>query len=342
MHDSADWADPAEGAPNSLRRAFGAFATGVTVVATRGTDGELRAFTANSFSSVSLDPPLVMVCLGKSSASLSAFSAAENFSISILEAGQRTLSGAFAARDPAVKIAALARLRQDNSAPWVEGSLATFLCARHAVVDAGDHVILIGRVQRYRTAEGQPLGFFRGSYVNLGPDMAEIGGLRAALTVGGVLGHDGKVLLRRRSGSAVWEIPSAAPLRGQRPDAALHALFAGLGAEVTMAVPYSLFQEPDEEDATMIFSLETLGAPQCGRQADGGETAFFGSEDRPWDLVRGEMKQSLLRRYLREMAAGLFGVYFDTPEGGSVVALGGRPRAWTEWEEGGAQQDAAT
>lgn len=323
------WSDPLLGDAQALRRAFGSFATGVTVVATSTVDGECRAFTANSFTSVSLDPPLVLVCLGKFSASLEVFERAENFSISILEAGQRGISSAFASRDARVKIAAAAQLVTDV-APYVPDSLATFMCSRHQLIDAGDHLILIGRVERYRSTEAQPLGFFRGGYVGLGADVSDIERLRATVTVGGVLGHGGKLFLCRRPGSTDWEIPSVTLARGEGHGTALEKLFASLGAEVSMSVPYSLFQEIDEQDMTLIFSVESQGDFKTGTLPDGTTTALFGQSDAPWSLIRGEMKRALLQRYLRETASGLYSVYFDTPGGGSVVALNGRPQAWSE------------
>jgi flavin reductase (DIM6/NTAB) family NADH-FMN oxidoreductase RutF len=326
------WTVPGEADANSLRRAFGAFASGVTVVATRLPNGETRAFTANSFSSVSLDPPLALVCLGKNSASLNAFETCETFSISVLEASQRGVSSAFASRDVAVKVGASKNL-VDDDAPYLPNSLATFLCNRHSVVDAGDHVILIGQIQKYRVNEGQPLGFFRGGYVSVGPDISNMQPLQASVLMGGVLGYEGKVLLQRRPSSQQWEIPMTRPRRGQRPDTALHDVFNVLGIQVTMSVPFSFFQERGEDDMTMIFAVQSQGDIATGKPADGTEIALFGFDDEPWTLVQGEMKQGLIRRYLREMAAGLYSVYFDTPDGGSLVQLKGQPSAWTEFPE---------
>jgi flavin reductase (DIM6/NTAB) family NADH-FMN oxidoreductase RutF len=323
------WTNGDSSDPNALRRAFGAFASGVTVVAAQMSNGEIRAFTANSFTSVSLDPPLALVCLGKNAASLKLFEACDIFSISILQASQRNISSAFASRDPAVKIAASRDLVIDD-APYVADSLATFICSRHSVVDAGDHIILIGRIQKYRSNEGQPLGFFRGGYVHVGADLIEIERLHASVLVGGVLGYGGKVLLCRRPKSDSWEIPMTRPKRGQGPDGALQAVFESFGIEVTMSVPFSLFQERGEHDVTMIFSVQSHHKISPQTLADGTEIALFGIADEPWNQVKGEMKNGLIRRYLREMAAGLYSVYFDTPNGGSFVRYSGGPSAWQD------------
>lgn len=326
------WVSGTSSDTNPLRRAFGAFASGVTVVATQTREGERRAFTANSFSSVSLDPPLALVCLGKNAASLAVFENCETFSISILQASQRATSSAFASRDPAVKIAASRDLVADE-APYVADSLATFICSRYSVIEAGDHVILIGQIRKYRANEGQPLGFFRGGYVHVGADLLEIERLHASVLVGGVLGHGGKVLLCRRPKAGSWEIPMTRPRRGQGPDNALQEAFEALGIEATMSVPFSLFQERGELDISMIFSVQSHKEISANTLPDGTEIALFGVEDEPWTLIKGEMKQGLIRRYLREMAAGLYSVYFDTPQGGSLVRFNGGPSAWTASEE---------
>ncbi|MBN9218321.1 MAG: flavin reductase family protein [Mesorhizobium sp.] len=161
------WVDARNCDRRVLRDMLGSFMTGVTVVAARNDEGRPSALTANSFTSVSLDPPLILVCLAKSSTSLGVFSRAERFSVNILGGWQRDLSAAFASRSPA-KDAALETLTQ-GSPPTVDGSLATIACTQHQVVDAGDHIILIGGVTAFTSKAGEPLGFFRGAYFDFGP-----------------------------------------------------------------------------------------------------------------------------------------------------------------------------
>ena len=325
------WIDPVQDGAFEFRKALGNFATGVTVVATRTDEGEVRAFTANSFTSVSLDPALVLVCLAKSSASLGIFSAAEHFSINVLNSEQREISNAFASREAEVKIAASAKM-PFSDAPYVGGALSSFICQRHELVEAGDHVILIGRVLRVAVKDGQPLGFFRGSYVGIGPETREMERMGTSIIVGGVLRHAGKVLLCRRPGETNWEIPSAMLNHGERYVSALQTCFARLGLPVQTFVPYSMFQEIGEDTTSLIFSAE-LAEGGVSAPEDGSELRWFDTGDAPWELVEGVMKKSLLSRYLREAASGYFGVYFDTPDGGNVMAVKGRPRDWTDWHD---------
>ena len=128
-----------------LRQAFGAFATGVTVVTTLTPDGEPIGFTANSFTSVSLDPPLLLVCIAKSSTNLQSFSHCEHFAINVLSETQKDVSARFASR---VEDRFADTLWQRGSAgtPLIDGAVAWFECSTDNLVDAGDHLILIGRV----------------------------------------------------------------------------------------------------------------------------------------------------------------------------------------------------
>ena len=153
--------------PRTLRDALGCFGTGVTVVTTKDGEGRPVGLTANSFTSVSLDPPLLLVCLARSSTSLPAFEAADHFAVNVLHIGQQLISNRFARRDEE-RFAATPWEGWTSGVPIVKNSLASFECARHQVVDGGDHVILIGRVMRVRfEPRRDPLIYFRGRYRRL-------------------------------------------------------------------------------------------------------------------------------------------------------------------------------
>jgi len=153
--------------PRTLRDALGCFATGVTVVTTLDETGQPVGLTANSFSSVSLDPPLILFCLARSSSNLERFQRAEHFAINVLHIGQQPMSGAFA-RSTAERFDGVAWETWDTGAPILSGSLASFECATHQVVEAGDHLVFIGRVTRARfEPRRDPLLYFRGRYRRL-------------------------------------------------------------------------------------------------------------------------------------------------------------------------------
>ena len=152
----------------ALRRALGAFATGVTIVTARarGT-GEPVGFTANSFTSVSLDPPLLLVCLAHTALSYRVFREAESFAVNVLAAEQEETARLFATRG-ADKFGATRWHPGILGAPLIEGCLARFDCAMHERLTAGDHDILMGRVIDFSHKPGRALLFHGGAFQKLG------------------------------------------------------------------------------------------------------------------------------------------------------------------------------
>ena len=147
-----------------LRRALGRFATGVTVVTCQGASGPI-GITANSFASVSLDPPLVLWSPAKASRRHLAFSKATHFAIHILEAGQEALCHSFARPGDGFKN--LEWQAGAQNVPLFPGCLARFECSLYAQHDAGDHTIIIGHVDRFEKNEGKPLVFSQGAYLKI-------------------------------------------------------------------------------------------------------------------------------------------------------------------------------
>ena len=149
-----------------LRQCLGKFATGVTVVTCRGVEGPC-GITANSFSSVSLEPPLVLWNIAKVSNSLQAYLDAEYFAVNILGAGQKTLSSHFARTDH-TRFNDIDYLTSEKDVPLLPGTVACFECRTHQIHDCGDHYIIVGEVEHYRFDDSEPLLFFNGQYVRIG------------------------------------------------------------------------------------------------------------------------------------------------------------------------------
>ncbi|SDS94184.1 p-hydroxyphenylacetate 3-hydroxylase reductase component [Pseudomonas oryzae] len=149
--------------PRAFRRALGNFATGVTIVTARAPSGEQAGVTANSFNSVSLDPPLILWSIDKRSASHAVFAAASHFAVNILAADQIELSNHFA-RPQEDKFAGVAVEPGLGGAPLLPDCAARFQCERHVEVDGGDHWILIGRVVAFDDFGRSPLLYHQGAY----------------------------------------------------------------------------------------------------------------------------------------------------------------------------------
>lgn len=148
----------------SFRNALGSFATGVTVITTDSPEGPV-AIVANSFASVSLDPPLVLWSPAKSSKRFEHFAGARRFAIHVMGADQKDICRAVLGAKTAIRDVPM-HLSQCGM-PIIEGALATFECNLEATHDAGDHVIIVGRVIKAYHSAGAPLVFHSGKYAVL-------------------------------------------------------------------------------------------------------------------------------------------------------------------------------
>tara|TARA_A100001391_G_scaffold1033_9_gene1551 strand:+ start:20668 stop:22005 length:1338 start_codon:yes stop_codon:yes gene_type:complete len=154
--------------PRMLRDALGCFATGVTVVTTATGDGQPVGLTANSFTSVSLDPPLILFSLANQSGSLETFRSSRKFAINVLHIGQQPISNRFAQRGPSRFEGIDWEYRVEGGSPILSGALASFDCQTYAVHDGGDHTIFIGKVHHaWFESHRDPLLYFRGKYRRL-------------------------------------------------------------------------------------------------------------------------------------------------------------------------------
>lgn len=164
----SDISTPATAIPASaLRAALGRFTTGVTIITCIDGDGERVGLTANSFTSLSLDPPLVLWSLQRASATLDAFVATTHFVVNVLAESQVDLSRRFASSTPD-KFAEGAWSAGVGGAPVLSGCAAVFECEHHAQHAGGDHVLFIGRVLRASEANIAPLVYQAGHYRLLG------------------------------------------------------------------------------------------------------------------------------------------------------------------------------
>ncbi|MGI2261438.1 flavin reductase [Shewanella sp. GXUN23E] len=149
--------------PRALRSALGTFTTGVTIITTRAQDGTPVGLTANSFNSVSLEPPLVLWSLAKSALSVPVFTAAEHWNVHVLSMDQQELSNRFAAKGED-KFQGLMLDEGKTSAPLIGQCSARFQCRTAFVHDGGDHLIFIGEVLDFDHSELPPLVFQSGQY----------------------------------------------------------------------------------------------------------------------------------------------------------------------------------
>ena len=151
----------------ALRKTLGQFATGVTVIAARAADGALVGLTANSFGALSLDPPLIVWALRKSSPSLPVFEGSDRFVVSVLAKAQVEVSRRFASHAPD-KFDGVAHALNEHGVPLIHGATAWFECRTVSRQIAGDHCLFVAEVERFTSADAAPLLFHAGGYFALG------------------------------------------------------------------------------------------------------------------------------------------------------------------------------
>ena len=303
-------------AQRALRNAFGSFATGVTVVTTRQPDGTPRGFTANSFTSVSLDPPLLLVCIAKAALSCDTFAQADHFAVNILADDQKEVSGLFASRS--VDKFDLARWHVDaQNIPLIDGTLASFSCARHRLVDAGDHLILIGRVLEFETSEGTPLGYYKGAYFDIGLDaaLADAAASTGRVSLGAVLVCEGKLLLCEDASGQI-SVPAAPANVGASVEGLSNHL-KGLGMTPALDHLYAVYQNTQDGSQRIVYHGSVAGDAPAGMR-------YFDLSALPYDRVHDEAERSLLRRYVQENQYGSFGIYHGTEVEGVVHTVAER------------------
>lgn len=152
---------------SQFRATLGRFASGVTILTMRDRAGADHGMTATSFSSLSLEPPLILVCVNKAASMFEPLEQAQHFAVNILSAEQQGVSQAFASRD-ADRFGGFTFERGIGDVPVLVGALAHLECEVHARHKAGDHTIIVGLVQAASSSEaGDPLLYYRGGYRRL-------------------------------------------------------------------------------------------------------------------------------------------------------------------------------
>jgi flavin reductase (DIM6/NTAB) family NADH-FMN oxidoreductase RutF len=151
----------------TFRNACSLFASGVTIATVRARDGSLHGLTVSSFTPVSIEPPLVLICIDHGCTFLQYFRACTYFAVNVLAESQRDISVTFACKDEG-RFEGVEWNESPNGVPLPRGSIATFECRLATVIEAGDHAIFLGEVVSAECPGGQPLLYFNREYRSLG------------------------------------------------------------------------------------------------------------------------------------------------------------------------------
>lgn len=299
--------------PRALRDAFGCFMTGVTVVTALGPDGKPLGFTANSFSSVSLDPPLLLVSIANSSINRAAFESAPGFAVNILAEGQKDVSATFA-RPVEDRFATVYWRKGPVGSPLIAGVSAWFDCTLEQAVAAGDHTILIGRIGGFEATPAPGLGYYRGAYVTPAQTAAQLP-TGPDVVISAILEAGGQILLMD-DGQGGLTLPTARVGR-EGVQTALAQLIAATGLTAAPGSIYAVYEDVAQGRQHIAFrcAAET-GRPACGAFVD--LTAEGVAE------VTDPAMRVMLERLADEARIGNYGIYFGTHEQGRVQRTGER------------------
>jgi len=293
-----------------LRDAFGAFMTGVTIVTTARDDDQPLGFTANSFSSVSLDPALLLVSIAKTSSNYQTFSTTGHFAINILAEGQKDLSNTFA-RPSEDRFAQVDWQLSAHRNPLIDDVSAWFDCTTHAVIDAGDHALLVGKVEAFHSAGFAGLGYYRGGYFTPAKVSAEvIAGPK--VIVSAIITRDDKVLMVKTA-DGKWALPTK-EIGNEGADKALAELFRRYQPDASASFIYSVYNNTETHYQYISF---LCSAPD--EAAVAGE--FVSLDDIETDAFQDSALASMLERYRRESQLKSYGLYFGDHSTGTVRPL---------------------
>ena len=249
--------------PKDLRNALASYMTGVTVVTTKAPDGNLVGFTANSFTSVSLNPPLLLVCPGNHLSSFDIFAQATHFAVNILAEGQETVSNVFASSKE--NRFSLVKWQSDEfGCPMIEGAAAHFSCSLHNRVEAGDHHVLIGQIEAFTSTQQRGLGYCRDGYFSLSKERqseaaAQVGQKFLASAL--VEYQDQLLVLRHPDGV---NIPTVQFDDRSGARSALTEHLQQLGLKTKIGPVYSVFEDAERGEHVTVFRATLLDGPAAG------------------------------------------------------------------------------
>lgn len=288
--------------------------TGVTIITTTTEDGEPLGFTANSFTSVSLDPPLVLACIAKDANCSEVFTQAKRYAVNILAEEQQQLSNTFASpiedrfENAAWTTKATGSPVFNDSAGWLD-------CTMHQTVDAGDHVILIGEVVAFDQSPRLPLGYFQGNYFSVGmaqKALAAMGDKEAKTSIGIVIDRNRSMYLARDEQGKL-DFPKATATSDDDAHEELDTYLATLGLSLDEKILFSVVEEETKGALAIYYRCHGEGKPKL----DDG--AFYEFDNIPWNELASTAVSVMVKRYIQERSHDVFGVYFGNEISGRVA-----------------------
>lgn len=298
----------------AYRNTLGSFMTGVTVITTVDDQCDPRGFTANSFTSVSLDPPLVLVCIAKTARSCPVFTNGNGYAVNILAEDQRNVATIFASREPdrfsSVKwnIGPAGHPVFTDAAAWID-------CRLHNKMDAGDHWILVGQTVGFSHTTKPLLGYSRGSYFSASLEHSANTGTGRSTEVTAILERSDAILLLENEDSTL-SLPKAPCIGDETIPNSLMGSLRATGISAELGFVFSVIDDMQSNSMRIIYRGTANAIP-----SERGGARFYELPKIPWERLDSPATQMALERYVVERTQNQFGVYTGSEQTGRIAGL---------------------
>ena len=297
------------------RKTLGQFVTGVTIVTTTSEDGTPRGFTANSFTSVSLDPPLVSICIGDFNEGIDIFKNSKYFAINILNENQMEISNIFATPSQN-KFDNTKWFKGDSGAPIIENSLAWFECSNFEQIRSGDHIILIGNVKSFKKDSGYPLGYYNGSYIKFNNEISLVNAIEknTKTILGLIVENETSILFFEDKENNVLSLPKVGGNGGPSNTTSLIDKYSSIGLNVKLDFVYSVYEDNKQDAVCIYYRCKANGTPPDKHK-------YIKFNEISWDKIKDEALVIMLKRYIEESNHGNFAIYMGDETKGQTQIL---------------------
>ncbi len=300
-----------------FRTALGTFPTGVTIVTTLDKENKPIGFTANSFTSVSLNPQLILICIDKASFNLESFSNGESFAVNVLSESQDQISTTFA-RPVTDRFERIDWKSGVTGSPIIEGSAAWFDCTKDNFIDSGDHFILIGRVLAFNSTTKTPLVYLRGNYVNLNLEQKMLLAMENETTrvvVGAIIECREKIFLMENGSNNIIRLPTASSLGTFDDEISLLGKLKKMKILASEHYLFSVFESSDNKTSFIYYRA------QIDKEIASDKGYFHDFNKIPFERLEDEASRIMLRRYITERELNAFGIFVGKEGDGKVEAV---------------------
>ena len=297
------------------RKTLGKFVTGVTIITTCEKDGTPRGFTANSFTSVSLDPPLILICIGDFNEGLELFKNSEYFAVNILNEEQVDISNLFA-QPVKNKFEEIKWSNSKFGVPIIKGALAWLECKNFDQKRSGDHLILIGNVKNFHNEGGYPLAYYNGNYISFNNETSLVNAMEkdSKTIIGAIIEKNNSILFFDDSKNNILKLPVIGENGEPSNTTKLVSKYSNIGLKMSLDFVYSVYEDK-RLDAVCIYY-----------RSKGYETIPKGYKyvkfnDINWEKIKDKALVIMLKRYIEEANQGDFAVYMGNETTGLTQTL---------------------